>query len=648
MSLIRQATPSYAFEELNHSLTALSTIPISIPISVLGNSETGEVSSASGTIERALRDLSTSKPITRKQLEGVLQTLVDLYDNAQAPTQEQGYGQSNAVTTTPIDKVREAQIMARAVTVVWREILDDFMQGALALEHDLNYWQTMIDSRRDIGLYFVQSLPLRVYRLLPNPLKQSAFRIPSMADVQVTRLFRQASPKTALSSLRDLPLPAHNPFTLTRREVLASIKILRKARNEAAEKIGFLASRAPRWEDEAGRTTGSEDNLQVIVAETSRLHQVVCSALDVPIGPAQPARQGSPSPLATPSKRNKNGSSGASRRETASPPPPPSLTAATLLPILRSTLPASVTSLTSSLQDHGRPSRLTRLWIPLLLLPPLIKYGSRTARQNQDWIRSQIQNAGETVRGWVVGWVVQPLEGVVQTLKGGGEGLGVAPDSVKSDQASLERMVLDLGKDYYHLSDQGLSDLSAKVKAGNMEDVLKVYESEMRSPVKNAVMGNLIRTLLIQVQKTKYDLSLSLLSLDHLLRSQQLTFAFVGLAPSLLILYGLGGWTKRLWTGERRGSGRRMDYLRGIRDVEKLLITAPRGEKEMSDKDRGLLILAVGNLRKWAAGLRTGDRAAFVDDLRLLEAPSLEREGKLRVIDRIWRTSVLNGRKLGM
>lgn len=37
-----------------------------------------------------------------------------------------------------------------------------------------------------------------------------------------------------------------------------------------------------------------------------------------------------------------------------------------------------------------------------------------------------------------------------------------------------------------------------------------------------------------------------------------------------------------------------------------------------------------------------------MDDLRLLEAPSLEREGKLRVIDRIWRTSVLNGRKLGM
>jgi len=48
-------------------------------------------------------------------------------------------------------------------------------------------------------------------------------------------------------------------------------------------------------------------------------------------------------------------------------------------------------------------------------------------------------------------------------------------------------------------------------------------------------------------------------------------------------------------------------------DVEKLLITATQGEREMTDKDRGLLILAVGNLRKWAAGLRTSDRGVSLD-----------------------------------
>jgi nuclear-control-of-ATPase protein 2 len=36
-----------------------------------------------------------------------------------------------------------------------------------------------------------------------------------------------------------------------------------------------------------------------------------------------------------------------------------------------------------------------------------------------------------------------------------------------------------------------------------MEEVLKAYENEIRQPIKSALVGHLIRTLLIQVQKTK-------------------------------------------------------------------------------------------------------------------------------------------------
>ncbi|KAJ9116572.1 hypothetical protein QFC20_000504 [Naganishia adeliensis] len=226
----------------------------------------------------------------------------------------------------------------------------------------------------------------------------------------------------------------------------------------------------------------------------------------------------------------------------------------------------------------------------------------------------------------------------------GGEGLGVAPTTVDSDQASLERMVLDLGRDHYHLQGEALTALQEKVRHGNMEDVLKVYEEEMKSPLKNAVLGSLIRTLLIQVQKTKTDLSLSLLSLDHLLRSQQLTFAFVGLAPSLLVLYGLGGWFRRVWNGENRGKTRRMAYVRGVRDIERLLLTTGKVEQEMTDRDRGLLLLSVGGMRAWAAGLRGQHKEDFMDDLRLLENAKLGRKGKLRVVDRIWRGWGVNGR----
>lgn len=62
---------------------------------------------------------------------------------------------------------------------------------------------------------------------------------------------------------------------------------------------------------------------------------------------------------------------------------------------------------------------------------------------------------------------------------------------------------MDLGRDYYHLSGPQLQALGDRVKNGDMEEVLRVYEREMQSPLKNALMGSLVRTLLIQVQKTK-------------------------------------------------------------------------------------------------------------------------------------------------
>lgn len=174
-------------------------------------------------------------------------------------------------------------------------------------------------------------------------------------------------------------------------------------------------------------------------------------------------------------------------------------------------------------------------------------------------------------------------------------------------------------------------------------------------------MGSLIRTLLIQVQKTKTDLSLSLLSLDHLLKSQQLTFAFVGLAPSLLVLYGLWGWAKGVWTGEKRGKSRRIAYSTALRDTERIILTATAGagagagggslgdsqvdQKAMSDKDRGLLLLSVGRVRVWAAGLRGRSREDLLDDLRLLEDSTLSRSDKLFVVNRIWRGWGYDGRR---
>lgn len=41
-------------------------------------------------------------------------------------------------------------------------------------------------------------------------------------------------------------------------------------------------------------------------------------------------------------------------------------------------------------------------------------------------------------------------------------------------------MVMDLGRDYYHLSGPALDALGEKVKEGDMTEVLRVYEKEMQ------------------------------------------------------------------------------------------------------------------------------------------------------------------------
>lgn len=51
------------------------------------------------------------------------------------------------------------------------------------------------------------------------------------------------------------------------------------------------------------------------------------------------------------------------------------------------------------------------------------------------------------------------------------------------------------------------------------------------------------------------DIDQALSGIDKLLKSQELTFAFVGVAPALAITYAFCGYLRNLWTGGR-GKGR--------------------------------------------------------------------------------------------
>jgi nuclear-control-of-ATPase protein 2 len=59
-----------------------------------------------------------------------------------------------------------------------------------------------------------------------------------------------------------------------------------------------------------------------------------------------------------------------------------------------------------------------------------------------------------------------------------------------------------------------LIKISEQVRSGDLTSVLKQYEQELHNPIRGALTGNLIRSLLIQIQKAKVDGELALSALD--------------------------------------------------------------------------------------------------------------------------------------
>jgi hypothetical protein len=64
-------------------------------------------------------------------------------------------------------------------------------------------------------------------------------------------------------------------------------------------------------------------------------------------------------------------------------------------------------------------------------------------------------------------------------------------------------MALALAKEKLHYGADQLDALSKQIRAGDLTPVLEIYEEDIKSPLKSAVAGTLLRSVFIQVQKAK-------------------------------------------------------------------------------------------------------------------------------------------------
>ncbi|TFK52609.1 NCA2-domain-containing protein [Heliocybe sulcata] len=612
----------------------LSTIPKHVPKPVpkrgLSAQSLPELPPSPETDQLNTLLLALKPPLSPEQLRKTVDDLQSL------ETKRPGYGSQE-------DAAVKVAVLGRLTVGVYAEALSACLSQASEAEREGQWWSEIERSRRNAAWYLLQTLPVRLVNLMHTLLQTIRSQTQSLEARQIfspssilhalQTLAHNASPlrpnllttslfphlhtephlltalPTASTSIRSWYQTLLHyfalPISLTHQECFLKRKSLEKIRNDKAERLGALSGMRP-WLERALRS-GDETKLTQFVS----IMQSLVTNTSVTASP------GLLMSLST-------------------------LTAHTPAPV-----PA----------DLHRPPRLTLMWPRLILGPPLALYAFKWFWAERESLDELARQAVETVRGFWNGWIVEPVRDIVRTVRAGGEGgVIVRKEGVEADLQSLERMVLSLAREKLAYDAQQLDELASKVRVGDLTPVMEIYEQDIKSPIKSAVAGTLVRTLFVQVQKAKVDIDQALSGIDKLLKSQELTFAFVGVAPALAVVYVGAGALIRLWTGGRGrgrfgGRRRREGVLADMRRIERLLIFQPASESKSSaphegnsEKDippltSGLLLLSLTHLRQYAeAWLPAGRvREGFLEDVRDLEEPGLGRGEKIRVVERMWR-----------
>ncbi|GAA5887811.1 hypothetical protein JCM16303_002338 [Sporobolomyces ruberrimus] len=474
--------------------------------------------------------------------------------------------------------------------------------------------------------------------------------LPSLADLSnignddtETEISSSSSTSLSLSSAtrlgrrtaRSLFFLTLSPLALTRHEIAERRSDIRKRREELASKIGEMTL----------TTSNSALGSHLIDPKSAKGDQPNHPSDDFTLSlasllsPANNESDSSSPPtlaeirsatwstlrhldaLLTPS------SSTPSMSSTRSPPTVPSDLAHSLHFLLSRTFPSHSSTFHSRITSLHKPSFLTRSWPYLLSIPLVTALTARTIYNNRQSLLNYALDGVETTKRFLIDWVIEPVRKILDTVRGG-EGMALmGRDSLRSDLESLERMVVDFAKDEYKLSGPELDVLAERVRSGDLTTVLKAWEQDIKSPIRSAVGGSLIRTLLIQVQKVKVDVALAMDGIEKMLKSQQLTFGFVGVAPSMLILVAFGKWVRGMTRsdgGAKRKAEERKKCWIVVRQLD-LLLSPPRPSQSLTPSTtQGLVLLSLSSLRSYAYSPQFPSRdtqllTVFLEDVRALE-----------------------------
>jgi nuclear control of ATPase protein 2 len=526
-----------------------------------------DVTSRLGTlkaISRALSTTTSSPLLKRKKVKDLL---------AQARHGDVVESASSSISNEETDL--EWLIVAKAAVQVYGMIMTTLLDQTIPLNDELWYWDQVLGTYFNTALYTIQTAPIRLLAQAKDIYADARGKYRSQRCIQESS--QQATQTLSdgwrqfyalvQESIRDRSLAQArtrilSPFALRRTEARKKQNGLKRLREMNSTGLGLLIDEGLSFavgDDDAIGVRGeaspklSRDEWHSTVAKSISLMESILrnvNTLDSGIAEFEEgiftSVEEDPEIASTSSDSN----GGLMRAGQL---------ANRLLLILHEHLPSQEQRSMTLSKEYSRPNRFIRYW-PVGTV--LFLFGStilRVIANRRAEIRIWIQELGVTVVDFWGNWILDPVKKLIGTIRHdeGSEVAIMSKDSLRADRESLERMVVEFAIDRpdetgTRYTESQIEVIRAKVKEGDLTPVLRAYERDLRKPFVGTVRGDLIRALLIQVQKTKVDVEVAIGGIDSLLKSQELVFGLVGLTPGLLISFTTFRWLGGIF-GSRKG-----------------------------------------------------------------------------------------------
>lgn len=553
-------------------------------------------------------------------------------------------------------------LVSKATTQTYGLILNILLENIIPLSHDIWYWDQVLSSYTFSSLYALQTSPLRWWTWSKDIYQESKLRSAVARRTSLFSLTPQLSTDSVSErwgrfygivretvierSLKDVQHKMFSTVSLCRSEAKHKQNQLKKLREMTASGLGVLIDEGlsfgvdddkndlqdhgMEWKGVVERSVALMD---MVMQDVSSLDNRVSEFEDKVFAGVEQDPDLSIHAEDMVSK--------------------PAVMARRLLFLLEERIPEHLEATSKVVLENGRPSRLVRYWLPAGLLLISSSTILRILVNRRDDIINWIRDLGVTTRDFWFNWVVEPVRKVIGTIRHDSQSeiAIMSRDSLKADRDSLERMVVDFAVDrpalagadgHGPLSETQIADIRAKVKEGDVTPVLRAYEKDLKKPFVGAARGDLVRSLLIQVQKTKVDLEIAISGIDALLKSQELVFGFVGLTPGVVVSVAVLSYLRGAFLAGGRGSRRRGERagrcVRTLRNIDRIFSEAtPSQNNLLSYKDHGLLVTEVHILRnlvrdgRLMPGEIEGEFLEDLDDLANVKGISIQ----VRALERI-------------